>query len=98
MGKNMKMIAFIFARGGSKGLPRKNIMDFCGLPLIAHTIKIAKATNFIDDLIVSTDDIEIADVARSYGAKVPFIRSSELAQDKTPELLAWKHAVDWGVE
>lgn len=75
------MIAIITARGGSKGLPRKNVLPFCGKPLIAHTIEAAQNSLAIDRIIVSTDDAEIARVAREFGAEVPFMRPAELASD-----------------
>ena len=89
------IIAFIFARGGSKGLPRKNILDFCGKPLIAWSIEHAKSVAQIDRVIVSTDDKEIADTALQYGAEVPFMRPAELAQDSSAEWLSWQHALDY---
>lgn len=89
----MKAIAFIFARGGSKGLPGKNIRSFGGKPLIAWSIEHALAVERIERVIVSTDSEEIAAVARKYGAEVPFIRPPELAQDNSPEWLAWRHAL-----
>lgn len=76
------MLAIIPARGGSKGVPRKNIKDLAGKPLIYYTIKTAKESNHIDRIIVSTDDEEIADIALKYGAEVPFLRPEELATDK----------------
>jgi len=88
-----EIVAFIFARGGSKGLPRKNVLNFCGKPLIAWSIEHAKSSTRIDRLIVSTDCNEIAEVAKHYGAEVPFIRPIELAQDASPEWLAWRHAL-----
>lgn len=92
--KKPYILGAIFARGGSKGVPRKNIKLLAGKPLIAYAIETAKAVPLIDRVIVSTDDEEIAAVARQYGAEVPFMRPEELARDDTPELLAWKHAVD----
>jgi len=89
----LSCFAFVFARGGSKGVKRKNIRDFAGKPLIAYSIEIAKASPLIDEVFVSTDDAEIAEVARRYGAEVPFIRPSSLAQDNSPEWLVWQHAV-----
>lgn len=89
----MKAVAFIFARGGSKGLPGKNIRPFNGKPLIAWSIEQAKAVTRIARIIVSTDSAEIADVARKFGAEVPFIRPAELASDDSPEWLAWRHAL-----
>ena len=91
----MKTIAFIFARGGSKGLPGKNIRLLAGKPLIAWSIDQAKSISRIDRVIVSTDSEEIANVARQYGAEVPFMRPEELAQDNSPELLAWRHALNY---
>lgn len=77
----MKSIAIIPARGGSKRIPRKNIKDFLGMPIIAYSIKAAKESGVFDEVMVSTDDEEIAEVARKYGARVPFLRSSETAND-----------------
>lgn len=88
------ILGAIFARGGSKGVPRKNIRPLAGKPLIAYAIECAKSVSLIDRVIVSTDDAEIAEVAKQYGAEVPFMRPKELAQDKSPELLAWKHAIE----
>lgn len=76
-------IAIIPARGGSKRIPRKNIKEFCGKPIIAYSIEAALGSDTIDRVIVSTDDPEIADTAKAYGADVPFIRSSALSDDKT---------------
>ena len=91
----MKAVAFIFARGGSKGLPGKNIRPLHGKPLIAWSIEHALAVKQIERVIVSTDSEEIATVARSYGAEVPFIRPAELAQDDSPEWLDWSHALNY---
>lgn len=91
----MKRYGFIFARGGSKGVPGKNIKKLCGKPLIAWSIETGLATGMLDCLIVSTDSAEIADIAREYGARVPFMRPGELARDNSPEWLAWRHAVSW---
>lgn len=91
----MKAVAFIFARGGSKGLPGKNIRLLGGKPLIAWSIEHALAVKRIARVIVSTDSEEIAAVARNYGAEVPFIRPAELAQDDSPEWLAWRHALNF---
>lgn len=91
----MKAIAFIFARGGSKGLPGKNIRPLGGKPLIAWSIEHALAVNRIERVIVSTDSEEIAAVALEYGAKVPFIRPAELARDDSPEWQAWQHALSY---
>jgi N-acylneuraminate cytidylyltransferase len=87
------VVGVIFARGGSKGVPRKNIRLLNGKPLIAYAIETARASRLIERVFVSTDDEEIATVARQYQAEVPFIRPAELAQDRTPEWLAWQHAI-----
>lgn len=87
------IVGGIFGRGGSKGLPGKNIRPLAGKPLIAYAIEAAHNSKFIDRTIVSTDDSQIADVARAYGAEIPFMRPSELAQDDSPEWFAWRHAV-----
>ena len=87
------VVGFIFARGGSKGVPRKNIRPLAGKPLIAYAIEIGIRSERIDRVIVSTDDLEIAEISRRFGAEVPFLRPLELAQDDTPEWLAWKHAI-----
>ena len=84
---------FIFARGGSKGLRGKNIAELAGKPLIAWAIEQALECSFIDEVIVSTDSEQIAEIASSFGARVPYIRPAELALDSTPEILAWKHAL-----
>lgn len=84
---------FIFARGGSKGIPNKNLSDLGGIPLIAHTIKFAIENKIAAKVIVSTDDEKIAKCALGYGAEVPFLRPAELATDAAPEWLAWQHAV-----
>ena len=89
----MRAIAFIFARGGSKGLPGKNIRPLAGKPLLAWSIEHARAADRIDRVIVSTDSEEIAAVARDFGAEVPFMRPAELARDESPEWLAWRHAL-----
>ena len=93
--RTMRTVAFVFARGGSKGVPRKNVRLLDGRPLIAHSIAVGLATPGVETVIVSTDDAEIAEVARAHGAEVPFIRPAELAQDTSPEWLAWRHAVTW---
>jgi pseudaminic acid cytidylyltransferase len=86
-------IAVIPARGGSKRIPRKNVRDFCGKPMIAWAISVAKESNLFDEIIVSTDDNEIADIARGRGAKIPFIRPESLADDLTPTVPVIAHAV-----
>jgi CMP-N-acetylneuraminic acid synthetase len=91
----MSAVAFIFARGGSRGLPKKNIRLLGGKPLIAWSIGHALSVKRIERVIVSTDSKEIAAVAKQYGAEVPFMRPAELAQDNSPEWLAWRHALDY---
>jgi len=88
-------IAVIPARGGSKRIPRKNIKTFCGKPIIAWTIEAAMVSGCFDAVVVSTDDDEIADVARQYGADVPFKRPDNLADDHTTTIPVIKHAVQW---
>jgi YrbI family 3-deoxy-D-manno-octulosonate 8-phosphate phosphatase len=90
-----EILALIPARGGSKGIPRKNIRNFAGYPLIAWSIAAAKQASCVTRLIVSTDDAEIAAVAREYGAETPFLRPPELAQDQTTDLPVFEHALDW---
>lgn len=77
----MKSIAIITARGGSKRIPKKNIKDFCGKPIIAYSIEAALKSKVFDEVMVSTDDQEIADISRKYGAEVPFFRSPETSND-----------------
>jgi CMP-N-acetylneuraminic acid synthetase len=91
----MKVIAFIFARGGSKGLPGKNTRLFKGKPLIAWAIEQALGAERIDRVIVSTDSEEIAMVAKKYGAEVPFMRPAELSLDNSSEWMAWRHALNY---
>jgi N-acylneuraminate cytidylyltransferase len=83
----------IFARGGSKGVPRKNVRPLAGRPLIAHAIDAARQVPAIGRVVVSTDDAEIAEAARAAGAEVPFMRPAELATDGAAEWLAWRHAI-----
>ncbi len=87
-------VAVIPARGGSKRIPRKNIKEFCGKPMIAWSIEAALQSACFDDVIVSTDDIEIADVARQWGASVPFIRPANLADDHTGTIPVIRHAIE----
>jgi YrbI family 3-deoxy-D-manno-octulosonate 8-phosphate phosphatase len=89
------ILALIPARGGSKGIPRKNIRDFAGYPLIAWSIAAGLQAHTVNRVIVSTDDNEIAAVAREYGAETPFMRPHELAQDRTPDLPVFEHALQW---
>lgn len=90
----MRTFAFIFARGGSKGVPGKNIKEICGKPLIAYPIEIAKEIESIEKVFVSTEDDKIATVAKVFGADI-IPRPHDLAQDDSPEWLAWQHAVQW---
>lgn len=87
------LTAFIFARGGSKGIINKNIKEVAGKPLIAHSILCALESKFINKVIVSTDDPAIAEISKSYGAEV-LMRPPELATDNSPEILSWKHAIE----
>ena len=87
-----QVLALIPARGGSKGLPRKNIIDLCGKPLIAWVIDTLKNSQHVDRLVVSTDDREIADTAAGYGAEVPFMRPPELATDSATSFAVIQHA------
>ncbi len=89
------ILALIPARGGSKGIPRKNIKLFAGYPLIAWSIAAAKQAELVTRVIVSTDDEEIAAVAREWGAETPFLRPAELAQDKTTDLPVFEQALKW---
>lgn len=88
-------LCVIPARGGSKRIPRKNIKEFCGQPMIAYSIKTALASGCFDKVIVSTDDQEIAEIAKSYGADVPFIRPAELSNDHAGTIPVIKHAIEW---
>lgn len=90
-----EVLALIPARGGSKGIPRKNIRPFAGHPLIAYSIAAARQAETVTRVVVSTDDDEIAAVAREYGAEVPFLRPPELAQDDTTDLPVFQHALRW---
>jgi len=94
----MNAVGFIFARGGSKGLPGKNVRLLAGKPLIAWSIEHARAVQRIERVIVSTDSHEIADVALQYGAEVPFMRPEELSHDTSPEWLAWRHGLNYLLE
>lgn len=91
----MKIIAIIPARGGSKGIPMKNLVDINGYPLIYYSIKHALENEMIDRVIVSTDSKEIADAALKYGAEVPFLRPAELAEDHVLDYPVFKHAVEY---
>jgi len=91
----MEILAIIPARGGSKGLPGKNIKPLLQHPLIAYSIKAAKESSLINRIIVNTDDESIASIAAKYGAEVPFMRPKELAQDLTTDLAVFLHQLKW---
>lgn len=88
------VLAIIPARGGSKGLPRKNVLDVAGKPMVAWSVESAKASRYVDRVVLSTDDVEIAEVARRYGCDVPFMRPPELARDESLVDAAVIHALD----
>ncbi|HET6596360.1 MAG TPA: acylneuraminate cytidylyltransferase [Anaerolineales bacterium] len=90
-----EILALIPARGGSKGIPRKNIRNFAGFPLIAWSIAAAQQASSVTRVILSTDDEEIAAVARACGAETPFLRPAEFAQDQTTDLPVFEHALQW---
>lgn len=89
------LIAIIPARGGSKGLPGKNIKELCGKPLIAWSIEAALGSKYIDEVMVTTDSPQIANIAREFGASVPFLRPAELASDTATSFDAIKHVIDF---
>lgn len=91
---NIKVLALIPARGGSKGIPRKNIRPLLGYPLISYSIDAAKKSVYVDDVIVSTEDDEIASIARAFGAEIPFMRPVELAADDSRTIDCVVHARD----
>ncbi|MEM4331710.1 MAG: acylneuraminate cytidylyltransferase family protein [Candidatus Micrarchaeia archaeon] len=91
----MKILSLILARGGSQRIPRKNIIPLGGKPLIQYTIEVAKKSKYINRIIVSTDDNEIAKVAKECGAEVPFMRPKEISQSDSTELQAFEHALKW---
>jgi pseudaminic acid cytidylyltransferase len=88
-------LAVIPARGGSKRIPRKNVKEFAGKPMIAWSISAARASGLFDHIVVSTDDAEVAEIARALGAEVPFMRPAELADDHTPTVPVIAHAISW---
>jgi len=94
MGTNLKVLALVPARGGSKGIPRKNVKRIAGKPLIAWAIEAALRSPLLAAVAVSTEDQEIAEIARQWGAQVPFLRPPELAQDDTPGIDPVLHALD----
>lgn len=91
----MKILGIIPARGGSKRIPNKNIIDLCGKPLIAYTIEAALKSKYIDRLIVSTDSARIGEVAKKYGAEAPFLRPAKFARDGSPDAEVLRHALKW---
>lgn len=95
MYKVRKILGVITARGGSKSIPRKNIVKLAGKPLIVYTIEAARRSKYLTRTIVSTDDDEIARIARRYGAEVPFMRPKKYAQDKSTSIEVVQHAVSW---
>jgi len=95
MKKDLEVLALIPARGNSKSIPRKNIRDFAGYPLIVWSIAAAKQSRLITRIVVSTDDEKIAGVSLQHGVEIPFIRPAELAQDTTPDLPVFQHALNW---
>lgn len=95
MYNNTQIVALIPARGGSKGVPGKNIKLFLGKPLIAWTIEQALASRYLDRIIVSTDDNKIAEISKQYGAEVPFMRPGVLATDRANSIDVVLHAIEW---
>ncbi len=93
-----EVVAIIPARGGSKGIPRKNIRFFAGHPLVAFSIAAALQAEMVTRVIVSTDDEEIAQVSRRCGAEAPFLRPAEFAADNTMDLPVFQHALTWLAE
>lgn len=91
----MKILSIIPARGGSKGVPRKNIKDLNGKPLISYTIEAAKKSKYIDRVVVSTDDLEIAEVSKNFGAEIPVLRPKSLAGDISPTVEAIIHMLNY---
>lgn len=92
---NKKILGIVTARGGSKSIPRKNIKLFAGKPLLAWSIEVGIKSGILDRLIVSTDDKEIAEISKKFGAEIPFLRPAELAQDTTPTMPVLQHAVSF---
>ena len=89
-----RILAIIPARGGSKGIPHKNITNLCGKPLIAYTIEAAKQSEYIDTVIVSTDDVDIQRISEEYGASVPFLRDAKIASDEATTISVIVDAVE----
>lgn len=95
MYKNKKILGVITARGGSKGIPRKNIKDLCGKPLIAYSVLAAKNSRYLTRCIVSSDDQKIIETAKQFGADAPFVRPNKLSQDQSGSLEVIQHALTW---
>ncbi|MCJ7526047.1 MAG: acylneuraminate cytidylyltransferase family protein, partial [Candidatus Aminicenantes bacterium] len=95
MDSHKEILALIPARGGSKRIPRKNIRELWGKPLLAYSIEVARHSKVINRVICTTDDPEIAEIARQYGAEVPFIRPKELADDRSGDTEFYLHAIAW---
>ena len=91
----MKILGLIPARGGSKGIPQKNIYPLLGKPMIGYVIEKALKSKYINRLVVSTDDKKITKIAKKFGAEVPFLRPESLARDTSPTLPVVKHTIDW---
>lgn len=94
MYQDKRILAIIPARGGSKGIPHKNIINLCGKPLIAYTIESAKQSTYIDTVIVSTDDVDIQRISEDYGASVPFLRDAKIASDEATTISVVVDAVE----
>jgi N-acylneuraminate cytidylyltransferase len=94
----MEVLVLIPARGGSKNIPHKNIRNLAGYPLIAYSIAAGLAAETVTRVVVSTDDPKIAEIANKYGGETPFIRPAEFAQDETPDLPVFQHAINWLAE
>lgn len=92
---NKKILAIIPARGGSKGIPRKNVRELNGKPLIAYTIEEAIKSKYMDRVVVSTEDEEISAVSRKFGAEIPYLRPKELAKDSSPTIDCALHMINW---
>ena len=90
-----RILGITLARGGSKRVPSKNIRELAGIPLIGHTIREARKSHVVTDYIISTDDQKIRDVAREFGASVPFLRPKSLSGDSATSVSALQHAVRW---
>ena len=95
MKSKKKILGLILARGSSKSIKNKNIINFCGKPLISWTINSALKSKLLNDVVLSTDSKQIAKVGKKFGAQVPFIRPSKLAKDTTPSIDAVLHAIKW---